>query len=32
MFRTVQMIDVNDWDALVQKTYGKPYYEVYYKD
>jgi len=25
MFRTVQMMDVNDWDALVQKTYGKPY-------
>lgn len=25
MFRTVQMINVNDWDVLVQKTYGKPY-------
>ena len=23
--KTVKMIDVNDWDDFVQKTYGRPY-------
>lgn len=23
--KNVQMIDVGDWDSLVEKTYGKPY-------
>jgi hypothetical protein len=25
MFKTVKMIDVNDWDALVMNTYNKTY-------
>jgi hypothetical protein len=25
MIKTVQMIEVDDWDALVVKTYGRPY-------
>lgn len=24
-FKTKQVIDVSDWDALVKKTYGRPY-------
>ena len=24
-YRTVKVIDVNDWDALVMETYGRPY-------
>lgn len=25
MIKTVQMIDVGDWDTLVETTYGRPY-------